>query len=172
MHQLAEELGINAEQVGTNKNAVDYSPFEPMTDEQRALIKEGIEDIYDLFTQRVADGRGMTQAAVDEIAQGRVWTGNDAKKIGLVDEIGGLDMALKAAAAEVNLSEYEILELPVYEKDLQSILNQYTGGYIETKEDILRAELGDKNYQLLQKMKQLTKMEGPQLLLPYEIRIR
>lgn len=172
MHKLAEDLGINAEQVGTNKNSVEYSVFEPMTDEQRALIKEGIEDIYDLFTQRVADGRGMTQEAVDEIAQGRVWTGNDAVKIGLVDKIGGLDMALQAAATAAEISEYEIIELPIYEKDLQSIINQYTGGYIQTKEDILREELGDKNYLLLQKMKKLTQMQGSQLLLPYEIEIK
>ncbi|MFK7748919.1 MAG: signal peptide peptidase SppA [Kordia sp.] len=172
MHKLAADLGINAEQVGTNKNSVDYSVFEPLSDEQRALIKEGIEDIYDLFTQRVADGRGMTQAAVDSIAQGRVWTGNDAVKIGLVDKIGGLDMALHAAATAADISEYEIIELPIYEKDLQSIINQYTGGYVQTKEDILREELGDKNYLLLQKMKKLTQMEGPQLLLPYEIEIK
>jgi len=172
LHQLAENLGINAEQVGTNKNSVEYSIFEPMTDEQRALIKEGIEDIYSLFTQRVADGRGMTQAAVDSIAQGRVWTGNDALKIGLVDEIGGLDMALKAAADAASLSNYEIIELPVYEKDLQSILNQYTNGFIQTKEAILQEELGDKSYQLLQKIKRLTEMKGAQLLLPYEIEIK
>ncbi|KAB8152420.1 signal peptide peptidase SppA [Kordia sp. TARA_039_SRF] len=172
IHELAEDLGINAEQVGTNKNSVDYSIFEPLSEEQRALIKEGIEDIYDLFTQRVADGRGMTQEAVDEIAQGRVWTGNDAVKIGLVDEIGGLDMALQAAASTAEISNYQILELPVYEKDLQSIINQYTNGFVQTKEDILKEELGDKNYQLLQKMKKLSQMKGPQLLLPYEIEIR
>jgi protease-4 len=172
MHQLAEELGVNAEQVGTNKRSVEYSIFEPMSDEQRALIKEGIEDIYDVFTKRVADGRGMTQESVDAIAQGRVWTGNDAAKIGLVDEIGGLDAALQFAASEVSLSDYEIIELPVYEKDLQSILNQYTGGYIETKENILRTELGDENYKLLQRMKKVMSMKGPQLLLPYEIIIK
>jgi len=172
MHKLAEDLGINAEQVGTNKNAVDYSIFEPLSDEQRALIKEGIEDIYDLFTQRVADGRGMTQAAVDSIAQGRVWTGNDAIKIGLVDEIGGLDMAIQAAADAAEMTNYKIKELPVYEKDLQSIINQYTGGWIQTKEEIMKEELGDKNYLLLQKMKRLTQMKGPQLMLPYEIEIK
>lgn len=172
MHKLAENLGINAEQVGTNKNAVDYSVFEPMTDEQRALIQEGIEDIYDLFTQRVADGRGMTQAAVDSIAQGRVWTGNDAIKIGLVDEIGGLDIAIQAAADAAKMTNYKIKELPVYKKDFQSILNQYTGGWIQTKEELMREELGDENYLLLQKMKKLTQMKGPQLLLPYEIEIK
>jgi len=172
MHKLAEELGINAEQVGTNKNAVDYSPFEPMSDEQRALIKEGIEDIYDLFTQRVADGRGMTQEAVDAIAQGRVWTGSDAIKIGLVDEIGGLDMALQAAADAADMTNYKVKELPIYEKDFQSILNQYTGGFVQTKEEMMREELGDKNYLLLQKMKKMTQLEGPQLLLPYEIEIK
>jgi protease-4 len=172
MHKLAEDLGINAEQVGTNKNAVDYSVFEPMSDEQRALIKEGIEDIYDLFTQRVADGRGMTQAAVDSIAQGRVWTGRDAIKIGLVDEIGGLDMAIQAAADAAEMTNYKIKELPIYEKDFQSILNQYTGGWIQSKEELMREELGDENYLLLQKMKKMTQLEGPQLLLPYEIEIK
>ncbi|WP_430410269.1 signal peptide peptidase SppA [Kordia sp.] len=172
MHKLAEDLGINAEQVGTNKNAIDYSVFEPMTDEQRALIKEGIEDIYDLFTQRVADGRSMTQVAVDAIAQGRVWTGSDAIKIGLVDEIGGLDMAIQAAANAADIEDYRIKELPVYKKDFQSILDQYTGGFIQSKEAILREELGDENYMLLQKMKKMTQLEGPQLLLPYEIEIK
>ncbi len=172
MHELANDLGINAEQVGTNKNAVDYSVFEPMTDEQRALIKEGIEDIYDLFTQRVADGRNMTQTGVDEIAQGRVWTGNDALKIGLVDEIGGLDMAILEAAKTAGIEEYRIKELPVYEKDFQSILDQYTGGFIQSKEAILKEELGDKHYMMLQKMKKMTQMEGPQLLLPYDIEIK
>lgn len=172
MHKLAEDLGINAEQVGTNKNAVDYSVFEPMSDEQRALIKEGIEDIYDLFTQRVADGRGMTQAAVDSIAQGRVWTGRDAIKIGLVDEIGGLGMAIQAAADAAEMTNYKIKELPIYEKDFQSILNQYTGGWIQSKEELMREELGDENYLLLQKMKKMTQLQGPQLLLPYEIEIK
>lgn len=172
MHKLAEDLGINAEQVGTNKNAAGYSVFEPMSDEQRALIKEGIEDIYDLFTQRVADGRGMTQEAVDAIGQGRVWTGSDAVKIGLVDEIGGLDMAIQAAADAAEMTDYKIKELPIYEKDLQSILNQYTGGFVQTKEDIMKEELGEKNYLLLQRMKKMTQMEGPQLLLPYEIEIK
>lgn len=172
MHELANELGINAEQVGTNKNSIDYSVFEPMTDEQRALIKEGIEDIYDLFTQRVADGRDMTQQAVDKIAQGRVWTGNDAIRIGLVDEIGGLDMALEAAANAANIENYRIKELPVYEKDFKNILDQYTGGFIQSKEDILKEELGEKQYLLLQKMKRMTELKGPQLLLPYEIEIQ
>ncbi|WP_298418845.1 signal peptide peptidase SppA [uncultured Kordia sp.] len=172
MHELANNLGINAEQVGTNKNAVDYSVFEPMTDEQRALIKEGIEDIYDLFTQRVADGRNMAQTAVDEIGQGRVWTGNDALKIGLVDEIGGLDMAIEAAAAAADIEDYRIKELPIYEKDFENILDQYTGGFIQSKEAILKEELGDKHYMLLQKMKKMTQMEGPQLLLPYDIEIK
>ena len=172
MHKLAEDLGINAEQVGTNKNAVDYSVFEPMSDEQRALIKEGIEDIYDLFTQRVADGRGMTQQAVDDIAQGRVWTGSDAVKIGLVDEIGGLDMALQAAADAAELTSYKIKELPIYEMDFQSILNQYTGGWVQTKEELMKEELGNENYLLLQKMKKMTQLQGPQLLLPYEIEIK
>ena len=120
----------------------------------------------------MADGRGMTQQAVDDIAQGRVWTGSDAVKIGLVDEIGGLDMALQAAADAAELTSYKIKELPIYEMDFQSILNQYTGGWVQTKEELMKEELGNENYLLLQKMKKMTQLQGPQLLLPYEIEIK
>ncbi|MEM0931661.1 MAG: signal peptide peptidase SppA, partial [Bacteroidota bacterium] len=90
INALADKVGINAEQVGTNQNSVDYSFFEPMTESFRAVIKEGIEETYNTFLERVASGRNMTPDEVDAIAQGRVWSGLEAQKIGLVDELGGL----------------------------------------------------------------------------------
>ena len=84
IHKLANKMGINAEQVKTNKGA-DYSFFEPMSDEFREVTTEGIEQIYTTFLQRVADGRGMSIEAVDSIAQGRVWSGKEALDNGLVD---------------------------------------------------------------------------------------
>jgi protease-4 len=169
-HEFMNDIGINAEQVTTNKNSVDYSIFEPMTSEQRAFIKEGVVDIYELFTNRVATGRGMTQEAVHEIAQGRVWTGADALNIGLVDELGGLDVALQHAAQAAKLDSYKIKELPIYDKDFEKMIESF--GLFQTKEELLKAELGDYNYRILNKMKTITQMEGTQMLLPYEIEIK
>ena len=169
-HEFMNDIGINAEQVTTNKNSVDYSVFEPMTNEQRAFIKEGVVDIYELFTKRVADGRNMTQAAVHDIAQGRVWTGADALNIGLVDELGGLDLALQRAAEAAELETYKIMELPIYDKDIEKMIESF--GLFQTKEAILEKELGAYNYRLLKQMKTITEMEGTQMLLPYEIEIK
>lgn len=169
-HEFMNNIGINAEQVTTNKNSIEYSLFEPLKDGQRAIIKEGVVDIYELFTKRVADGRGMSQETVHEIAQGRVWTGADALKNGLVDEIGGLDLALQRAAEAAELSEYKIKELPIYEKDFDKIFSDF--GLIKTKEDLLKEELGAHNYEIMMKMKKITQMEGAQMLLPYEMEIK
>ena len=168
--QLADNIGINAEQVITNKNAVPYSFFEPLGDEQRAFIKEEIVDIYELFTNRVADGRNMTQNDVKAIAQGRVWTGVDALNNGLVDELGGLDLALQRASEAAEIEDYKIKEFPVYEKDLDKILSSF--GLVKAKETILKEELGEENYRILKEIKSMTKKKGIQLLFPYSLEIK
>lgn len=170
IHQMAENIGINAEQVTTNKNGVTYSLFEPLSEEQRAVIKEGIEDVYDTFLTRVSDGRGMSKEAVNEVAQGRVWTGNDALKIGLVDAIGGLDDAIAEAVKLAALEQYKIKELPVYEKNLEKMLQNFS--FIQSKEALLEEELGTETYMIYKKMKALTAQKGMQLLLPYELDIK
>src|SRR5690606_17803920 len=167
---LADSWGINAEQVATNKNAVTYSFFEPLSDAQHDYIKEEVVDIYELFTKRVAEGRNMTQDAVKMIAEGRVWTGAEGINNGLIDELGGLDLALKRAAEAANIEEYKIKELPVFEKDLDKILRGY--GIVKTKEAILKEELGEENYKMLQKIKSMTQKKGVQLLFPYSVDIK
>ncbi|MFD0965108.1 signal peptide peptidase SppA [Pseudofulvibacter geojedonensis] len=169
-HEFMNNIGINAESVQTNKNAITYSFFEPLSQEQHDVIKEGVVDIYNLFVKRVADGRKMTPEAVNEIAQGRVWTGSDALNIGLVDEIGGLDIALKYAAEAAELEDYKVKELPHYEKDFEKMLSGF--GFVQTKESLLKEELGARNYEIMQKMKNITKMEGAQMLLPYDLNIQ
>ena len=169
-HEFMNDIGINAESVKTNKNAITYSVFEPMTQEQHDVIKEGVVDIYNLFVKRVADGRKMSTEAVNEVAQGRVWTGADAIKIGLVDELGGLDLALQYAAEAAELGDYRVKELPKYKKDFEKMFSSF--GIAKTKEELLKEELGARNYEILQKMKNITKMEGAQMLLPYEIDIK
>ncbi|GAA4237351.1 signal peptide peptidase SppA [Postechiella marina] len=168
--ELADSWGINAEQVVTNKNAVTYSFFEHLNDEQRAFIKEGIVDIYELFTGRVAEGRNMTQDDVKTIAQGRVWTGSDALKNGLVDELGGLDLALQYAAQQVEMDSYKIQEFPVFEKNLDKMLEDF--GLVKTKESILIEELGEENYKILKEIKAMSKRKGVQLLFPFDVEIK
>ncbi|MBU2951938.1 signal peptide peptidase SppA [Tamlana agarivorans] len=168
--QLSENMGINAEQVVTNKNAVTYSFFEPLNEEQRAFIKEGIIDIYDLFSTRVADGRNLTREEVETIAQGRVWTGADAISIGLVDELGGLDLALKRAAEAAGIEKYRINEFPVFEKDLDKMLRKF--GLVKAKETILEEELGSENYKMLKEIKAMTEKKGVQLLFPFSTEIK
>ncbi len=168
--QLADKMGINAEQVITNKNAVTYSFFEPLDEEQRAFIKEGIIDIYELFTNRVAEGRHMSQDDVKTIAQGRVWTGIDALSNGLIDELGGLDLALQRASEAAEIDDYKIEEFPVYEKNLDEMLSDF--GLVKAKEDILKEELGEENYRILKEIKSMSKKKGIQLLFPYSLEIK
>ncbi len=168
--EFAENIGINAEQVTTNQNAVTYSFFEPLNDKQREYIKEGVLDIYDLFLTRVSQGRNMTREDVEKIAQGRVWTGSDALKIGLVDELGGLDIALKYAAEAANINEYSIREFPVFEKDLDKMLQDF--GLVKTKETILKEELGEENYKILKEIKAMSQKKGVQLLFPFNTEIK
>lgn len=169
-NELANNIGVNAEQVATNKNAVDYSFFEPLSEVQHDFIKEEVINIYELFTNRVAAGRGMSQDNVKKIAEGRVWTGADAIKNGLVDELGGLDLALKKAAEIAKISDYSIIELPVFEKDLDKILRSF--GLAKTKSEILKEELGEETYKLLKQVKSISEKKGVQLLFPYSVDIK
>ena len=123
---LMKNLGINAQTVETHKNALSYSPFQPLSKafEKQTLL--GIENIYTIFKKRVIDGRGLSPEAVENIAQGRVWSGKQAVKNGLVDYLGGLDDALAAAAKAANLENYNKMEYPIFKEDLESILSGIT----------------------------------------------
>ncbi len=110
-----------------------------MDNYEKAAIQEMIEDIYDDFTMKVAKGRNMTQAQVDSIGQGRVWTGINAKEIGLVDEIGGLDAAIEAAADMADLEDYKLRELPFQEDPFKKMMEGFSA---QAKISILGEEIG------------------------------
>ncbi|MFK5880316.1 MAG: signal peptide peptidase SppA [Flavobacteriaceae bacterium] len=167
---LVNDIGINAEQVATNKQSMGYSIYEPMTSEFYKEQKEGVERVYTTFLQRVADGRNMTMDEADAIAQGRVWTGKEALEIGLVDELGGLDNALEGAATLAGLVDYRTTEYPRYKKDLEEMFSGFP--FAMSKENLLKSELGESNYRIYSEIQQLSKMEGIQALLPYEIDIK
>lgn len=167
---LTDKIGINAQQVTTNDNAIPYSVFEEMTESQEGYIREKILEVYDTFKTRVANGRGMTLDEVEEIAQGRVWTGEEALTIGLVDELGGLDAALKYAAEQVELENYQIKEYPEFEVDLQRILRNY--GITQTAEDFMKETVGEDLFEILEEAKAQTERKGVQLLFPYSTKIQ
>lgn len=121
-NELTEKMGIHSEVVSTHNNGIHYSPFKPLDDRFKKVVKNGIEQIYDEFLDRVSKGRNMSKDEVDKIAQGRVWIGATAKEIGLVDELGDLGDAIAYAAKKASIKDYSIQELPKYEMDLKSAL--------------------------------------------------
>lgn len=118
---FTDDIGIKAEHVMTHKNAVGYSPFESISPGFRKSALEGIEYVYDTFKQRVADGRNLSLEEVEALAQGRVWTGLQAKENGLVDELGGLGAAIEAAAVLAEIEEYNLTSYPKVETDFDDI---------------------------------------------------
>lgn len=172
MNQLGKNIGINAEQVKTHENASGYSIFEPMDENFKGFVLESIEKTYATFLKRVADGRKMTIAQVDAIAQGRVWTGVDAHKLGLVDEIGGLDAAIKYAAKLGKTTSYRTENFPEYEKSFEDLLANFTGmAMFKTKEQLLKEQLGEEGFQMLEQIKRVKSRKGIQAIMPYELEI-
>ena len=170
---LTDKIGIYADQVGTNKQALGYSIFEPMSETFREFATAGVENVYNTFLERVAQGRNMTIAEVDAVAQGRVWSGTDARKIGLVDEIGGLDDAIAYAAGTVGVENYRIESYPVYETNVEEVFEDVFGIPITTrKETLIKNEIGTEAYTLLKRIHALTQQKGVQARLPFEINIK
>ena len=121
---MTKKLGIHAQTVETHQNALGYSFFQPISDSFKARTIKSIENTYTTFKQRIIDGRGLTPEAVEEIAQGRVWSGKQAQKIGLVDHLGGLQETIAAAAKAADLEVYNTVDYPNFEENLESVLSE------------------------------------------------
>ncbi len=170
--QLTNKIGINTEEVRTHANGADYSPFRPLDPKFRGLAQEEVERIYTTFVNRVSVGRKMSFAQVDSIGQGRVWSGTEAKKIGLVDEIGGMDDAIKAAAKLAKIDKYRLRSYPEYEKNLEDLLASMGVPFVKSRQSIIREELGEENYMLIERIRQMMQRSGVQAVMPYTINIR
>ncbi|MBM1106051.1 signal peptide peptidase SppA [Aurantibacter crassamenti] len=169
---LAKDIGVNAEQVGTNKNSVDYSVFEPMTDVFRKRFQEGVEESYETFLSRVAKGRNITMAKADSMAQGRVWSGVDAKKLGLVDELGNLNDAIAEAAKMSNLEEYGIRKYPKYKSGLERFMEDFGGASAKVKQEFIEEEVGVEAYSILKQFKSVMQQKGVQARMPFVLEIK
>jgi protease-4 len=168
--ELTTKLGIHTEQITTNQNAAPYSPFVPLDDNFKAITLEGVEHIYKTFVTHVAEGRKMTFAQVDSIAQGRVWAGSEALKIGLVDKIGGLEDAVQEAATLAKIKNYKTQNYPEYKKDLNDLMANLP--FAQSKANFIKEELGDENYKILQQIKKIKSQKGVQMAMPFEINIK
>ena len=165
-----KKLGINFSQVGTNRNSVFGSQKYGFTPEQLTALQNNVNRGYELFKKRVAEGRKMTLAQVENIAQGRVWLGEDAKRIGLVDEIGGLNRAIAKAASLAKCKEYYAQTWGEAPSLLEQLLNQSTGidTYLDAK---LKNTLGAL-YEPVMMMNEYEQMDKIQARMPYIISIK
>ena len=123
---MRQKLGLNTDTVSTNRNSNSLSGFRPLSPVAMAMMTKNVEDFYKVFVGRVAEGRHMTFDEVHQIARGRVWTGADAIAIGLVDTLGGLDLALSIAAEKAGIDSYKVMEFPK-EKDTFTQLSELFG---------------------------------------------
>jgi protease-4 len=105
---------MNMEGVTSGKYADIYSPVRPFTPEERRMVEEQMQATYEAFVEKAAAGRNTTPERIDAIAQGRVWTGKQAKELGLVDELGGLNRAIALAKSRANIAEDAEVELAIY----------------------------------------------------------
>lgn len=167
--EFSDRIGINAEQVGTNKRSSDYSVFEPMSEDFYNTTKEGIERVYRTFVGKVAEGRNMTFDEVDEIAQGRVWTGEQAMENGLVDELGGLEDAIKLAASMVGIEQYRIRSYPDYKKEFKDM---FFSPFSSVKQQILTSEIGKENLKAFRYLQKLDDWKGIQTRMPFLLEIK
>ncbi|MDP3352423.1 MAG: signal peptide peptidase SppA [Flavobacteriaceae bacterium] len=170
IHKFSETIGINAEQVSTNK-APNYSLFEPMSEDFNQVTQQSIEIIYNTFLNRVSAGRNMSVEKVDEIAQGRVWSGKEALKNGLVDELGSMEDAIKYAALIANISDYKTVNYPQFKKEWKDAFDMVP--FIKSsKTKLLKEELGEAQYQLYEAMQKVSKHEGVQARMPFVLEIK
>jgi len=161
---------IAADTVNIGKHANGFSPFRPLDAEEQAVMKMRTEAIYATFLKRVADGRGLPLETVKEIAQGRVYAGNRALELGLVDRLAGLDEAIDAAAnlADLDAEDVSVGHYPRIKPPLEQLIEDLLGEEAAKgfKTAMIKDQLGPDNYRYFQMMKEVTQSQGAQARMP------
>jgi protease IV len=166
---MNDKIGITFDTVRTNTYSTSFNTIYKFNSNERAIVQEGIEEIYALFVGIVANARNMSTESVHEVAQGRVWSGKNAQSIGLVDEIGGLDKALAEAAKLAGIENFKKIEYPKTKDPIEQLLEQIMG---KSDDAIIRAQakkyLGE-YHGLYDAMISIRNSQGLQARLPYQI---
>jgi protease-4 len=166
---LNDKLGITTDVVTTGELSDFMNPARPLKEVERMIIQNSVEDGYETFISRVAEGRGMSIEAVKEVASGRVWTGNQAKERGLVDVLGGLDTAIDIAAGKIGSGDdYRVVYYPENKPWFESIMEDFGKN---VRIGFLKQELKE-NYIIYQQVEKLKSYRGIQARMPQDITIK
>jgi protease-4 len=167
---MENKLGITFDRASTNNHSV-ITTNRKLSDEEFNMIQESVDDIYDQFKSRVADGRKMTKEEVDVVARGRVWTGRDALKINLVDKLGGLQDAIDFAAKKAKIKDQKVLYYPIVEKDFLSDLMEELEALESMKVSTRESQLPEELVNYYKQLKEIESFNGIQMRMPYQISI-
>lgn len=163
---MTEKLGITADQVITNKHSDIGNTMRPMSEREKEFIQKQVDDFYEVFVTRVADGReNLSIEDVKKIGEGRVWSGISSVDLGLVDEIGGLNDAVNKAVELAELDEYRIVEYPRKKDFMERLLEDFN---MSISQNIMENTIGE-NYKLFKIMENVKNMEGIQARMYYDI---
>ena len=164
--QLTDKVVVKIEKVKTNQMS-DFPSFDrKLSEKEKNRMQQGITSIYQTFIQRVMDGRLLSKNDVEELAEGRVWTGSQAFQMGLVDKIGGLEESINIAANLAKAKEYKLLHLPKEKTPLEALVNQLS------KQSQLRLPRPFSQYNyMIQNPEFFRSFSKPQARLPFVITI-
>jgi protease-4 len=162
---LFKKLDITTDVVQTNTYGDLLNPARPLRADEKALVQANVEHIYDVFLARCADGRGKTKEEIDQIGQGRVWTGEQALERGLVDALGGIDEAVSLAAELAGLTDYRLTHVSTTTDFLQNLLGKQLE---DIKISLVKSFVGDE-YRYLKALNDVKHSSGVRARLPYDI---
>jgi signal peptide peptidase sppA, 67K type len=167
--ELTDKIGLSYDVVKTNKYADFGNIMRPFSEGEKALLQMMVAEGYDTFITRCAEGRHTTKEAIEKIAEGRVWTGEAAKELGLVDELGGIDKALDIAVAKARVGGYTIVSYPEKKNVLSSLLDTKPTNYVESQ--LLKSKLGEyyRQFGLLTNLKEQSMIQAR---VPFELNIK
>ena len=164
---ITDKLKLNIETVKTNRFADFGAMGRPFSTDERAIMQRYINNGYATFIQRCADGRGMTNADIEAVAQGRVWTGEMAQGLGLVDLLGDIEMAEEIAAGMAGIEDYTLISYPKEQSMLTMLLDQTKEDYIEARISKLAGKLQHE----LNLIYNIDSWSNLQTRMPYEIHL-
>lgn len=162
-----EKLGLTFDQVKTNKFADLGSTTRALTTEEYDIIHSGVVEVYETFTSKVSDGRGISQEDVDAIGQGRVWSGENAMDIKLIDEYGGLNEAVAGAADLAQMDDYRVIELPEQKDPFMELIESLEEN---AQAYIMKSQLGEQ-YKYYKTLNDIQHLNGVQARMPFQFMV-
>ena len=164
---LNDKLGITTDNVSTGHYSDLFTVVRPLRPDEKKILQDQTDYVYDIFTSKAAEGRRMPVADLRKIAQGRVWSGEEALKIGLIDKFGNLDDAIKMAAAKAGIDKYRIAYYPEKKSFLDQLVSELSG---DMNDAYMKVKLGE-YYSLFKHINRVSDYQGIQARMPYELNI-